>query len=91
MAVMYKNTWVGKYPCVIILTDDDVHRVLYYETGFEQLHPLPEIHKWMEERNYEYYVNWKVLREYEDRGKVSAWIIAFDDENIAQMFMLKWL
>jgi hypothetical protein len=32
--------------------------LLYYETGFEQLHPIPPIYDWMEERGWEYYKDW---------------------------------
>lgn len=95
MSVEFKNNWVGKFPCAIILTGKDIDRVLYYETGFEQLHPFPQIHNWMKERGFEYYENWKVIRlggeTYRFGSLTTDWVILFEDEQIAEMFMLKWL
>ena len=95
MPVEFKSNWVGKFPYAIILTGKDIDRVLYYETGFEQLHPYIEIHNWMSDRGLEYEKNWKVVRfggeTIKFRTIQSDWAVLFDDEQIAHMFMLKWL
>lgn len=95
MSVEFKSNWIGKFPYAIILTGKDVDRVLYYETGFEQLHPHIVIHNWMEDRGQKYETNWKVIRFGEERIKFrsiqSDWVVLFDNEQLAHMFMLKWL
>lgn len=90
MTAVYK-TWVGKVPYVIVVDRDSIKDLLYYETGFEQLHPLPEVHEWMEQRNYQYGFNWKVVRVDPDRKNVSDWAFCFDNPEIRDMFSLRWL
>jgi hypothetical protein len=57
---------------------------LYYETGFEQLHPIPYIHSWMEDQGLKYYKDWNVLR----RGQ--EYFFQFPNENIKLLFLLRW-
>jgi len=61
MPVVYKNTWTGKWPYALILTAPEVFDVLYYETGFEQLHPILPIHEWMEDRGHTYQKDWNCV------------------------------
>jgi hypothetical protein len=87
MAVEYKAVWVGSMPHAILLTAPEAHTVLYYETGFEQLHPTPDIIHWMEEQGYLYQKDWSV-------ATVSVrheWAICLPNEKIAELFMMKWL
>jgi hypothetical protein len=79
--------WEGKYPHVILLSTDLAIKVLYYETGFEQLHPLPNIIDWMEERQYNYHCDWRVVKV--DEGK--EWAICFAQKKACELFVLKWL
>ncbi len=90
MSYSYK-TWVGKVPYAIILDRDSIGNLLYYETGFEQLHPLPEIHEWMELRDYDYGINWKVVRVDPNRANVSDWAFCFDTAEMRDLFALRWL
>ena len=90
MTAVYK-TWVGNLPCVIILDKETLGNLLYYETGFEQLHPLPEVHKWMEERDHDYGITWKVVRVDPDRGNHSDWAFCFNNSEIRDLFTLRWL
>jgi hypothetical protein len=90
MTAQYK-TWEGKWPFVILLDGEDVFNVLYYETGFEQLHPQLHIHTWMEERNQQYQDHWKVVRVDEDRSRVSEWAVCFQTSEMRDMFALKWI
>ena len=87
MAVEYKSTWKGKFSHAVILSGKEAANVLYYETGFEQLHPIPPIHAWMSERGYEYYKTWNcvVVTPREE------WAIVFPDKEICELFMMKWL
>ena len=87
MSVEFKSSWEGEYPFVILLSSPEVHDVLYYETGFEQLHPLPSIIDWMEERDYSYQSDWKVVSVSPRR----EWGICFKQEPACQLFLLKWL
>ena len=90
MTGVYK-TWVGKIPYVIILDKEKVGDLLYYETGFEQLHPNFEIHKWMEERDHQYGITWKVVRVDPDRANHSDWAFCFNSEEIRNLFAMRWL
>jgi hypothetical protein len=90
MASFYK-TWVGNLPHVIILDRESIGEILYYETGFEQLHPMPQIHNWMDERDHDYGVTWKVVRVDPDRANNSDWAICFNDEQIRNLFAMRWL
>jgi len=87
----YYKTWEGKWPFVILIQDKDIENILYYETGFEQLHPQLHIHSWMEERNQTYYETWKVVRVSEDRSIRSEWAVCFQTAEMRDMFVLKWL
>jgi hypothetical protein len=88
--IEYK-VWEGKWPHVILLDRTRVGEVLYYETGFEQLHPLPEVIDWMTERGYNYHHNWRVVREDPDKGRHSDWALCFPNKEICELFVLRWL
>jgi hypothetical protein len=88
--IEYK-TWEGKWPNVILLSGEDIGKILYYETGFEQLHPDPAIIDWMEERGYNYYYDWRVVRvDPRILGRHSEWAICFPNKQILELFLLKW-
>lgn len=86
MSVEYK-TWTGKLPHAVLVSGKDANNVLYYETGFEQLHPIPEIDDWMSERGYSYRDNWNVVTV-EQRKE---WAFVFDNQEICNLFLLRWL
>ena len=53
------------------LTQKQIGELLYYETGFEQLHPNIDIIHWMSERGWEYHIDWhcvKVPHTYDQRS-----------------------
>ena len=70
---------------VVTVPDDMIHKWLYYETGFEQLHPNPDIVYWMAEQGYAYNLHWKVYaftpRNYR---------FVFPNDEIAALFLIKW-
>jgi hypothetical protein len=88
--IEYK-TWEGKWPHVILLSPDIALTVLYYETGFEQLHPLPEVLDWMTERSYNYDSDWKVVRVNDNPANRSDWAVCFNNKQACELFVLKWL
>jgi len=88
--IEYK-TWEGNKPHVIILDSLKAIGILYYETGFEQLHPLPDILKWMEERGYKYRDDWTVVKLQENPTIQSEWAICFKEKKVCELFVLKWL
>lgn len=90
MTASYK-TWQGKWPFVILIADKDIENILYYETGFEQLHPQLHIHQWMEERDQTYHETWKVVRVNQDPALISEWAVCFQTAEMRDMFALKWL
>jgi hypothetical protein len=69
----------------ITVPKDMVHNWLYYETGFEQLHPYPHIISWMEEQGYAYGIDWKVTYIAMD------YFIVFPNSKIAALFVARWL
>jgi hypothetical protein len=83
--------WEGGYPHVILLSQGDIQDVLYYETGFEQLHPDPAIVDWMEERGYKYQSDWRVVRASSNGALRSEWAICFANKQACELFVLKWL
>jgi hypothetical protein len=69
----------------IVVPDDMLHKWLYYETGFEQLHPKPDIVYWMSEQGYIYNLHWKL---HTATGK--GYWIDFPNDEIAALFLMKW-
>ena len=67
------------------LDKDQQKKLLYYETGFEQLHPIPEVHDWMKERGLEYYKDWGCVKVFND-----VYYLEFKDEKTATIFWLRW-
>jgi|APGre2960657373_1045057.scaffolds.fasta_scaffold01272_3 hypothetical protein len=63
--------------------------LLYYETGFEQLQPIPPIHAWMEERGWEYYKDWTCVKAFND-DLCCVYYLEFKDDKMAVMFWLRW-
>ena len=63
---------------------DMIYKWLYYETGFEHLHPHPYIIDWMHEQGYEYGVDWDVI-------KISggSYYIEFPNPEIVSLFVVK--
>jgi len=72
---------------VIKLTIDQMREVLYYETGFEQLHPIPPIINWMRSLGYRYTHDWRCYR----REQTIEWVLEFPSADVAELFVLKWL
>ena len=73
----------------MILTADQIEKWLYYETGFEQLHPHPGIVQWMGEQGYKYNQDWKCTRMVTPSGRVNHSLL-FPSEEVKTMFMLRW-
>lgn len=73
----------------IELTDIQKQEWLYYETGFEQLHPIPPIHDWMEQRGHKYQEDWFCVNDRTNGNKKLYWI-EFPNEELATMFMVRW-
>jgi len=72
-------------PKKIVVPDNLLHKWLYYETGFEQLHPHPDIVYWMSEQGYIYNLHWKL---HTFRGK--GYWIDFPNDEIAALFLVRW-
>ena len=70
----------------MILTTDQTDKWLYYETGFEQLHPTPEIINWMKERGYVYQINWSCERLVTRTARAN-YVLEFPNEEIKTKFM----
>jgi len=75
----------------ITLNNQLCDRVLYYETGFEQLHPLPEIHCWMDQRGQTYQQDWHVKRVNHTMYQRSHYMLVINNDQIATEFVLRWL
>jgi hypothetical protein len=69
------------------LNIDQINELLYYETGFEQMHPVPFIYEWMQEQGYVYNVDWFCRQA----PGVGQYQFEFPNEQIAELFILKWL
>lgn len=84
---------------------DRVNDLLYYETGFEQLHPWPEIVEWMTTQGYSYGRDWHCHK----RGKSpiythtvgmdpaaapigfeTGYVLEFPNSEIMMLFLLRW-
>ena len=75
----------------INLSTVQANELLYFETGFEQLHPLLEIHAWMAEHGWEYHRDWKCVKVPHTFDQRSYYQLCFESEQAATMFTLKWL
>jgi len=60
-------------------------KLLYYETGFEQLQPIPKVHEWMTQRGWEYCKDWYCVKVFND-----VYYLEFRDDKVATMFWLMW-
>lgn len=75
----------------IKLNNTNRDQVLYYESGFEQLHPQLHIIEWMESHGWKYYEDWKCTNVKHTFRKRSYYRLEFATEEMASMFALKWL
>jgi hypothetical protein len=71
----------------LIVMGTRVNDWLYYETGFEQLHPHLEIIKWMESHGWEYQKDWFCEKV---NTKLSSYVLKFPSEESVTMFLLRW-
>jgi hypothetical protein len=71
------------------LTNAQIEQWLYYETGFEQLHPLPHIIDWMQQHGYRYHDDWQCVRRMTKTNR-SGWELHFPNKQIQTMFVLRW-
>lgn len=71
---------------ILTLTSNQVENWLYYETGFEQLHPHPGIIAWMEDQGYQYQHDWKCYRTRFKRD----YALQFPNDEVKTMFVLRW-
>ena len=69
----------------IVVPKDMIYKWLYYETGFEQLHPIPDIVHWMREQGYEYGSDWAV-----NTFTGTNYFITFPNKEIATLFVARW-
>lgn len=77
----------------VTLTQEQINQILYYETGFEQLHPHIEIVEWMAERGWRYHHDWRCNRVIVrlSSGARLDYELTFNSKEMAQMFVLRWL
>jgi len=76
------------------LSNQQVENLLYYETGFEQMHPHLGAIEWMEEYGWKYRDDWncvKVAPDGQIRNARIYYKLTFADDEMASMFLLKWL
>jgi hypothetical protein len=75
----------------IKLTNVNRDDILYYETGFEQLHPYIFITQWMEDQGFQYQKDWRCISVRHSFQQRSYYKLQFDTEEMASIFALKWL
>lgn len=76
----------------IVLASSEVFKVLYYETGFEQLHPKPEVWDWMNDQGYTYKIDWRVgVAPAIDHGELPYYWFEFPNNEIMSLFALRWM
>jgi hypothetical protein len=65
---------------------------LYYETGFEQLHPKIEVIDWMTSMGYNYGTDYRVICSTVDEEikKSRDYFIEFPNSEIAALFIARW-
>ncbi len=73
------------------LSNTQRDQVLYYESGFEQLHPNLDIIDWMKDRGYLYHHDWRCYKQNHSFDKRSCYVLEFPDKEIYSLFILKWL
>ena len=71
----------------IVVIGDRTNEWLYYETGFEQLHPIPDIIQWMEEQGWEYQRDWFCKKNF---TKMLSYTLTFPTAEVATTFLLRW-
>jgi hypothetical protein len=68
-----------------------IHDWLYYETGFEQMHPYREIVEWMDSLGYAYDKDWFCRNIYDglsDSNK--GYELEFPNEQVMALWLLRW-
>jgi hypothetical protein len=75
----------------IKLNNSNRDDVLYYETGFEQMHPNPEIMKWAESQGWLYYKDWKCTKVPHTATERDYYKLSFATQEMASLFALKWM
>ena len=79
--------WKGKWPFVILLSDEDVDKIVYDRpVQIDQIYPNPAIVEWMKNRDYEYQSDWKLVCI-----GTGEWALCFNNKEICEMFVLRWL
>lgn len=81
-----ENLQSDRTSMILILNSDQVENWLYYESGFEQMHPHPGIIAWMEEQGYRYQHDWKCYRTISKRD----YHLQFPNDEVQTMFVLRW-
>lgn len=75
----------------IKLNNSNRDEVLYYETGFEQMHPYLHIIQWMRDAGYEYRKDWYCTSVNHKFDQRSYYKLEFTTKEMASMFALRWL
>ena len=80
----------------LVLSTEQSHEWLYYETGFEQLHPIPDIVYYMEAQGYVYEVDWWCKQEHVYLGAPvriarDQYRFIFNTAEIAAKFLLRFV
>ena len=76
----------------MIVPKDKLHDWLYYETGFEQLHPRIGIWDWMQSMGYEYDRDWYCRKIYDGLSdSIKGYELEFPNEQIMTLFLLRWV
>ena len=74
------------------LSPEQQAKLLYYETGFEQLHPIPPVHDWMMQQGWDYYQDWNCHKIHDyNTDRTQGYVLEFKDEIMAELFWLRWL
>jgi hypothetical protein len=72
-------------PWVIRLNRDMMFSVLYYETGFEQMHAAPWVVDWMQDQGWHYGRDWGVIKKNHNEHEI--W---FNSDRAQTLFMMRW-
>ena len=81
----------------MVIPRGKVHEWLWYETGFEQMHAMPEIIAWMEEQGWSYHDTWGVSKlplggepVFSARGFPIRYQLWFTEQQQLAAFRLRW-
>ena len=73
----------------LLLDQKQTANWLYYETGFEQLHPYLEIIEWMESQGWRYREDWACERRISNTGE-NVYVLLFRNKEMLTLFSLRW-